>query len=236
MHCTLSYVSVSESEDSCIWICGNSAQHQPVWYFMFFSSHDVGGEGGLELVSRFEFEFRRRGFFLKDSNFWCVQISITHTHHVAVNVHMLWLVCTDTIPFRMLWRPWRFMKQLWKVINIFMCADTYSVIHIHIHIHRHINWHIYRHTHIHIFILVEEREEGGDKSSHVTTDSLRSVPQDCWNWTALSGTANDWRNRQRVTLSTWSQAEEGWYPLVSCGESLVWANFGRSIQNVPCAL
>ena len=34
----------------------------------------------LELISRFEFEFRRReNFFLNDSNFWCVQSSITHT-------------------------------------------------------------------------------------------------------------------------------------------------------------
>ena len=36
--------------------------------------------GFLELISKFEFEFRRRGnFFLKDSTFWCVQSSITHT-------------------------------------------------------------------------------------------------------------------------------------------------------------
>ena len=28
-----------------------------------------------------------------------------HTHHVAVHVHVLWLVCAHTIPFRMLWRP-----------------------------------------------------------------------------------------------------------------------------------
>ena len=41
--------------------------------------------GFLELISRFEFEFRRREIkFLNDSNFWCVQSSITH--HVAVHV------------------------------------------------------------------------------------------------------------------------------------------------------
>ena len=28
-----------------------------------------------------------------------------HTHHVAVHVHVLWLVCAHIIPFRMLWRP-----------------------------------------------------------------------------------------------------------------------------------
>ena len=27
------------------------------------------------------------------------------THHVAVNVHVLWPVCTHTIPIRMLWCP-----------------------------------------------------------------------------------------------------------------------------------
>ena len=77
--------------------------------------------GFLELISRFEFEFCRRGnYFLKDSNFWCV------------HVHVLWPVCTHAIPFRMLWLP-RFMmteiyismKPLWKVENIYMCAFTY---------------------------------------------------------------------------------------------------------------
>ena len=35
----------------------------------------------LELICRFEFDFRRPGnYFLKDSNFWCVQSSNTHTH------------------------------------------------------------------------------------------------------------------------------------------------------------
>ena len=57
----------------------------------------------LELISRFEFEFRRCGFFLKDSNFWCVQSSITH--NVAVHVLVLWPVCAHTIPLRMLWCP-----------------------------------------------------------------------------------------------------------------------------------
>ena len=59
--------------------------------------------GVLEFISRIEFEFRRCGFFLKDSNFWCVQSSITH--NVALHVHVLRPVCTHTIPFRMLWRP-----------------------------------------------------------------------------------------------------------------------------------
>ena len=48
----------------------------------------------------FEFEFRRRGnYFFEGFEF------LVPTHHVAVNVHVLWPVCTHTIPFRMLWRP-----------------------------------------------------------------------------------------------------------------------------------
>ena len=40
------------------------------------NSNDFGGFG----INRFEFDFRRRGnYFLKDSNFWCVQRLITHT-------------------------------------------------------------------------------------------------------------------------------------------------------------
>ena len=39
-----------------------------------------------------------RNYFLNDSNFWWVQSSITH--NVAVHVHVLWPVCTHTIPFR----------------------------------------------------------------------------------------------------------------------------------------
>ena len=59
--------------------------------------------GFCEFFCRFQFDFRRCDFFLNDSNFWCVQSSITH--NVAVHVHVLWLVCTHTFPFRMLWCP-----------------------------------------------------------------------------------------------------------------------------------
>ena len=56
-----------------------------------------GGEGGLELISRFEFEFCRCvNYFLNDSNFWCVQVNVP------------WPVCAHAIPFRMWWLP-RFM-------------------------------------------------------------------------------------------------------------------------------
>ena len=57
----------------------------------------------LELISRFEFDFRRCGIFSDDSNFWCVLDSITCNE--TVHVHVLWLVCTRTIPFRMLLCP-----------------------------------------------------------------------------------------------------------------------------------
>ena len=57
----------------------------------------------LELISRFEFEFRRRGIFFEGFEF-LVCSKFNHTH-VAVNVHVLWPVCTHRIPIRMLLRP-----------------------------------------------------------------------------------------------------------------------------------
>ena len=59
--------------------------------------------GVFELTSRFEYDIRRCGIFLNNSNFWCVQSSTTH--NVAVHVHVLWPVCAHTIPFRMLCCP-----------------------------------------------------------------------------------------------------------------------------------
>ena len=49
-------------------------------------------------MSRFEFDFCRCGIC-----FWCVRGSITCNE--TVDVHVLWPVCTDTIPFRMLLCP-----------------------------------------------------------------------------------------------------------------------------------
>ena len=61
-------------------------------------------ENEFELLSRFEFELHRRGnYFLKNSNFWCVQSSITHNE--TAHVPVLWPVCTHTIPIPMLWCP-----------------------------------------------------------------------------------------------------------------------------------
>ena len=49
----------------------------------------------LEIISRFEFDFRRCDFiFLNDSNFWCVQSSTTCNE--TVHVPVLWPVCTHT--------------------------------------------------------------------------------------------------------------------------------------------
>ena len=58
----------------------------------------------LELMTRFEFEFRRRGNFFEGFEF-LVCSKFNHTHHLAVNVHVLWPVCTHTIPLRMLLCP-----------------------------------------------------------------------------------------------------------------------------------
>ena len=69
--------------------------------------------GFLKLISRFKFDFRRReNFFLNDPNFWCVRGSITC--NVTENVHVLWPVCTHTIPFRMLLCPWWFMMKIYN--------------------------------------------------------------------------------------------------------------------------
>ena len=71
----------------------------------------------LELISRLEFDFRRRGIFFERFDF-LVCSKFNHTHNVAVHVHVLWPVCTHTIPFRMLWRPWRFMMT-----HIYICTN-----------------------------------------------------------------------------------------------------------------
>ena len=56
-----------------------------------------------KIFRRFEFDFCLCEFFSDDSNFWRVWFSITS--NVTVHVHVLWLVCTHTIPFRMLLCP-----------------------------------------------------------------------------------------------------------------------------------
>ena len=63
------------------------------------NSNDFGVFG----INRFEFDFRRRGNYLFEGFEFLVCSKVNHTHHVAVNVHVLWPVCTHTIPCRMLW-------------------------------------------------------------------------------------------------------------------------------------
>ena len=60
--------------------------------------------GFLELISSFEVDFRRCGHFFERFEFLvCSGVSITC--NVTEHEHVLWPVCTHTIPFRMLWRP-----------------------------------------------------------------------------------------------------------------------------------
>ena len=55
----------------------------------------------------------------------------------------------------------------------------------------------------------EEKENWIDKSNHLVADSRQSFPPYCWNWTVLSGKANDWRNRRRVVLDLFSNLKMG---------------------------
>ena len=55
-------------------------EEHDVYLVPYHSPETISNDFGwfLELISRFEFDFRRRGnFLLSDSNFWCVQSSIT---------------------------------------------------------------------------------------------------------------------------------------------------------------
>ena len=58
---------------------------------------------GINEQIRIRFSSSRKLFFLNDSNFWCVQSSITH--NAAVHVPVLWPVCDHAIPVRMMWCP-----------------------------------------------------------------------------------------------------------------------------------
>ena len=46
--------------------------------------------------------------------------------------------------------------------------------------------------------------EAKDKPNHLTAGSLRCFPHENWNWTALSGKADDWRNRERAVFDIFS--------------------------------
>ena len=55
----------------------------------------------LELISRFEFDFRRCGKYFERFEF----LVCSKFNNVAVHVLVLWPVCAHTIPFRVLWCP-----------------------------------------------------------------------------------------------------------------------------------
>ena len=66
--------------------------------------------------------------FWNDSNFWCVRGSITRN----VIVLVLWTVCTQTIPIRMLMCPWLFMltcmftymqMYMYMCVHVFLCVS-----------------------------------------------------------------------------------------------------------------
>ena len=63
----------------------------------------------VELISRLEFDFRRCENYLNDSNFWCVQSSITHNAAVHVPVMFVYIHT-----FKMYVRTTQ--KKQWRVI------------------------------------------------------------------------------------------------------------------------
>ena len=75
-------------EIPCNWIEYHSAENQFERFRQF-----------LELISRFEFDFRRCAKFF---------LMILIFGVFGIQLHSMWLVCTRTIPFRMLLCPWWF--------------------------------------------------------------------------------------------------------------------------------
>ena len=54
----------------------------------------------------------------------------------------------------------------------------------------------------------------------LTAGSLQRLLQDYWNFTAPSGKANDWRNRERAVFDLFSHLKMGKDPVVTFGEPL----------------
>ena len=65
------------------------------------------------------------------------------SHNVTVHVLVLWLVCTHTIPFRI----------LLCLSNMYMYTDMCVYIYIHMYIYLHVHFQ----THIHVHLLVHVR-------------------------------------------------------------------------------
>ena len=111
----------------------NKETHTPVLLMKYHSARNqferFRGFFGINKQIRIRISSSRKLYFLKDSNFWCVQSSITHTMW-AVNMHVLWPVCAHTIPFRMLWCPSRFIYTLCIFICICTCICVYICMYI----------------------------------------------------------------------------------------------------------
>ena len=110
--------------------------------------------GVLELIRRFEFDFcRREKFFFFERFEFLVRSKFNHTQcgracacavaclcpRNSISNVVLLMTIHDIIKVfihtkNKCKRCCKNMKLLWKVINIFMRADTYTFIHIHIHI------------------------------------------------------------------------------------------------------
>ena len=115
---------------SLIWsisTCYHSAENNLERFRVFF-----------DLISRFEFDFCRCGFFLMIQICGVFEVQ-SHAMRLYMYVHVLWLVCTHTIPFRMLLCPWRFMmtcvymyknickkRKMWTYTNMYMYMCVFS--------------------------------------------------------------------------------------------------------------
>ena len=155
--------------------------------------------GVLELITGFEFDFRRRGnYFLNDSNCRCVQkfnhpqcgppcacaVACLHPHNSISNV-VVSLTIHDNLK-----NIFIFSKKPETIVE----GHKHIHVRIHVHFHTHTHKRIPVHRHVLCVLLVlplrvvvvvswwrreGRRRTGGDKPNHVTTDSLRSVPQHC---------------------------------------------------------
>ena len=138
---------------------------------VLINSNGFGCFGNYSADSNSNFVVAKISFFLNDSNFWCVQSSITWNE--TVHVHVLWPVCTHTIPFRMMWCLRRFAISKIKIFIQKRCSlkavkvietatrsknnetivEGHNHIHVHIHVHFHVHFH-FSYTYIYIYIYI----------------------------------------------------------------------------------
>ena len=189
----------------------------------------------LELISRFEFEFRHCGTY-----FWRIRILGVF----KVQSHAMWpymclccgLFCADAIPSRMLWCPWRHV-QIHIFIDIVICervqiciciCTSVCILNVQVYIFRDLESGLSRTKSVWTWKMVNPAWEGhtlvearGDTDVHIVRYAWRKraidqpnnlaacFPLDRWNWTALSGKANDWRNWGHVVLNLFSHLKTG---------------------------